>query len=116
MSLVQKPLLMIACALLDNQQTQTIMSNGFWTKLMLQCGRMTREQLAKRARRPGARQSSAYWPTWPALGIDVPVSDPTGDPGLSTTQSETSTAINGDIVCSGYNDDGGFPPSLSGFS
>ncbi len=104
------------CALLDNPQKQVIMSNGLWLKLMIKCGRLTPEQLARRAQRLGAASGTAHQPNGLPLGIDVPVSDPTQDPGQQTTQSETSVAMNGNIVCVAYNDSGGYPPSLSGFA
>jgi hypothetical protein len=50
----------------------------------------------------------------PGLGADVLVNDPTTDTPESTTQSETTLAVSGSIVCAGYNDSG--PGGFSGLS
>ena len=51
-------------------------------------------------------------------GPDVAVNDPSGDSGSSTTQSETSMAVNEDTgtVCAGYNDSYHHFASSAGFT
>lgn len=102
------------CALLDDPQTRALM-DGLLFKLLVACDRT--DELGR------VRQSPAE-PIAPGgdAGPDVPVNDPGGDSGSSTTQSETSMALNEDTgtVCAGYNDSyhyfGGGGNGFTGFS
>ncbi len=85
-----------ACALLDDPQTRGMMSGALETRLMIECGLVpTQAETLARGERMLA-----------PLADDVLVNDPTTDVGLSTTQSETSIAVNPDTgtICSAYND------------
>jgi len=86
-----------ACELLEQARTRSLMSAAFETKLLFQCGRLTLPE---------------EQPTEPNLvelapaQTDVLVNSPFTDVGSSTTQSETSIAINPNTgtICSAYND------------
>ncbi len=86
-----------ACSLLDNANARATMSGMLETKLLVQCGRTSEL---------GGVGNEVGGPSTPLLGTDVMVSDPTGETGASTTQSETSMAIddNTGTICSAYND------------
>jgi hypothetical protein len=86
------------CALLDDAKSVGLM-DGLLVRLAYQCDRM---DLLGRVRQEVALEGEAG----EGLGTDVGVNDPTGDSGVSTTQSETSIAHdpNTGTICSGYND------------
>jgi len=86
------------CALLDDAKSVGLM-DGLLVRLAYQCDRM---DLLGRVRQEVALAGEAG----EGLGTDVGVNDPTGDSGVSTTQSETSIAHdpNTGTICSGYND------------
>ena len=100
------------CALLDDPETRALM-DGLLLKLLIACDRT--DELGQ------VRQSPAE-PLGPGgdAGPDVPVNDPGGDSGSSTTQSETSMALNEDTgtICAGYNDSyhGSGGDGFTGFS
>jgi hypothetical protein len=75
------------------------MSGPFENKLLVRCGKAPLNKLASR---PAARLA----PEIAALpGEDILVNNPALDVGGSI-QSETTTAANGNIVCSAWNDSG----------
>ncbi len=86
------------CALLDDPAKRALM-DGLLFKLLVACDRT--DELGQVRQSP----SEAVGPT-PEDGTDVAVNDPGGDSGASTTQSETSMAVNEvtGTVCAGYND------------
>ncbi len=102
------------CALLDDARTRGKM-DGLLLQLLLACGR--EDELG------GPRQEPARPPQagGPAGAADVQVNDSAGDDqNASTTQSETSIAVNETTgtYCSGYNDShsGFVEGSFTGFS
>ena len=99
-----------ACALLDDPEKRALM-DGLLFKLLVACGRT--EELGQVKQSP-ARESD------PATddGPDVAISDPGGDTASSTTQSETSMALNEDTgtVCAGYNDSNHYFADNQGFT
>ena len=86
-----------ACALLDDSEKRALM-DGLLLKLAVMCDRS--DLLGQVRQEP--REEIGH----PDVGTDVPVSDPAGDTGSSTTQSETSLAVSETTgtICSGYND------------
>jgi hypothetical protein len=88
------------CRLLDDPQTRPLM-DAVLNHLLPACGR--EHELGGVLASPRTEPAGAAGDT---AGPDVPVSDPSGDSGISQTQSETSLARN-DVtgtLCSGYND------------
>ena len=85
------------CALLDDYDKRVLM-DGLLLQLAIICDRT--EFLG------GVRQAPNMEVGAPDLGTDVPVNDPAGDSGSSTTQSETSLAVSETTgtICSGFND------------
>jgi len=106
---IEKPL-PEACGLLDDPEKRAIM-DGLLFKLLVACGRTDELGLVHQAPAeevgPGTDD-----------GPDVAVSDPSGDSGTSTTQSETSMAVNEvtGTVCAGYNDSVHYFVSGDGFT
>ena len=96
-----------ACALLDDPQARGLLSGGLETKLMVECGRIPE----------APRQADGSLTLSPAQ-TDVQVNDSTTDVGLSTTQSETSIAVNPNTgtICSAYNDSQHWAVGGTGFS
>ena len=86
-----------ACALLDDPEKRALM-DGLLLKLAVMCDR---SDLLGRVRQE-PREEIGH----PDVGTDVPVSNPAGDTGSSTTQSETSLTVSETTgtICSGYND------------
>jgi hypothetical protein len=86
-----------ACALLDDPEKLALM-DGLLLKLAIECDRT---DLLGRVRQEPRMEVGA-----PDTGTDTPVNDPSGDTGSSTTQSETSLAVNEatGTICSGFND------------
>ncbi|MFZ0549143.1 MAG: hypothetical protein WAM60_27090 [Candidatus Promineifilaceae bacterium] len=84
------------CYLLDDPLARRTMSGAFETALLRECGR-TGEL--------GQAQSPAF-ELQTILGTDVLVNDPSGDSGISHSQSETTVAINPNTgtICVAYND------------
>ena len=99
-----------ACGLLDDPEKRALM-DGLLFKLLVACGRTDELGLVRQAPAeevgPGTDD-----------GPDVGVNDPSGDSGSSTTQSETSMAVNEDTgtVCAGYNDSVHYFVSGEGFT
>lgn len=85
------------CALLDDPVSRGLMSAMFERRILVACDRMN--EFGAVVSDPGIFDLGP-------LGTDVMVSDPTGDSGVSQTQSETSIALSEDTgtICSGYND------------
>ena len=85
------------CALLDDTQTRSLMSASFEIKLLIQCGRLALAEAP-----PTVPNEFVLAPTL----TDVLVNYPFTDIGNSTTQSETSIAVNPNTgaICSAYND------------
>jgi hypothetical protein len=75
------------CGLLDDPLARRTMSGALETSLLWECGRQAELGLGS-----GPHSSLAAWLTLP--GLEILVNDPTGDPGSSHPQSETSHAIN----------------------
>ena len=95
------------CYLLDDPLARRTMSGMFETTLLWDCGRITTQSTYQ------LNQPIYPFPQLPItnyqlpfIGPDIPVSDPSGDFGISHTQSETSIAINPNngVVCVAYND------------
>ncbi len=103
------------CSLLDNPTVRRRMSGAVETGLLRACGRMP--AVAKRppvvAGEPSGSISLAAAAT---TGTDVRVNDPAFDTDVNFTQSETSVAAVGNVVCVAYNDIVGDPASSSSFS
>jgi len=106
---IEKPL-PEACGLLDDPEKRAIM-DGLLFKLLVACDRTDELGLVHQAPAvdvgPGTDD-----------GPDVVVNDPSGDSGTSTTQSETSMAVNEvtGTVCAGYNDSVHYFVSGEGFT
>jgi uncharacterized repeat protein (TIGR01451 family) len=87
------------CYLLDDPVARRTMSGMLETMLLRECGR---------ADELGGVQAPVGFPFSRPMGLgpDVLVNDPTGDSGISHTQSETSVAINPNTgtICVAYND------------
>ena len=85
------------CALLDDPGKRALM-DGLLLKLAIMCDRT--EFLGEVRQKPNMEIEA------PDTGTDVPVNDPAGDSGSSTTQSETSLAVSEitGTICSGFND------------
>jgi len=85
------------CALLDDFEKRALM-DGLLLKLAIICDRT--EFLGVVRQEPNMEVGA------PDIGTDVPVNDPSGDSGSSTTQSETSLAVSETTgtICSGFND------------
>ncbi len=107
---VIEPPLPEACALLDDPEARALM-DGLLFKLLVACGRT--DELGRVHQAP----AEAVGPGTDA-GPDVAISDPGGDSGSSTTQSETSMAVNEvtGTVCAGYNDSYHYFGSGGGFT
>ncbi|MFZ5893603.1 MAG: hypothetical protein ACOY0T_21250 [Myxococcota bacterium] len=90
------------CSLLDNPATRSKLGGALENKLLIACGRAQRSaQGAPPVRStPSAARALAAAP-----GSDIPVSNPSLDVGGST-QSETSAASAGNVVCVAWNDAG----------
>ncbi len=86
------------CDLLDNPAVRARMSGAFEMALLEACGRATLEPASPSPSRPIAAASPSSGPDVRVNGVDPAVS--------STTQSETSIAINPNTgaICSTYND------------
>ncbi len=86
------------CELLDDPSARLLMEGAMETRLLIACNR--RHELG--AVKSDMQANEAQRP----LGEDTVVSDSTGETGPTTTQSETSIAINEDTgtLCSGFND------------
>jgi len=86
-----------ACALLDDPQSLALM-DGLLLRLAITCDR--RDLLGRVRQEPQMEVGHGE------SGTDVPVNNPAGDTGVSTTQSETSLAVNEvtGTICSGFND------------
>ncbi len=93
---IDKPL-PAECALLDDLDKRALM-DGLLLKLAIMCDRT--EFLGQVVQAPNMEVGE------PDTGTDVPVNNPAGDSGSSTTQSETSLAVSGTTgtICSGFND------------
>jgi hypothetical protein len=98
------------CALLDDLEVRALM-DGVLLKMLIACGRA--DELGRVEQSPAEDVGP---PT--DDGPDVPVNDPSGDSGFSTTQSETSMALNEDTgtICAGYNDSYHYFGSGGGFT
>lgn len=98
------------CALLDDPGTRALM-DGVLFKLLVACNRA--DELGEVRQSPAETMGRA-----PDAGPDVAINDPGGDSGSSTTQSETSMALNEDTgtVCAGYNDSYHYFGSGGGFT
>jgi hypothetical protein len=98
------------CAQLDDPETRALM-DGVLFKLLVACGRT--DELGQVAQAP-----AESLPPGGDAGPDVAVNDPGGDSGTSTTQSETSMALNLDTgtICAGYNDSYHYFSSGNGFT
>ena len=98
------------CALLDDPEKRALM-DGLLFKLLITCDRT--DELGRVHQSP----SETVGPGTDD-GPDVAVSDPSGDSGSSTTQSETSMAVNEvtGTVCAGYNDSYHYFASSAGFT
>ncbi len=113
------------CGLLQDQEERALLSGAFEFKLMRQCGEISAEappqaavQSEELVQGP-AQAAAALGPT-----TDILVNNPALDTGhidghpqhaSGTTQSETSVAVNGNVVCAAWNDAGeGF--GANGFS
>ncbi len=88
------------CALLDDAEKRPLM-DAVLNHLLRACGREHELGGVVQATGPAPADADAA-----SGGIDVPVNDPSGDSGVSQTQSETSIAVNRatGTVCVGYND------------
>jgi len=106
---VDKPL-PAACAQLDDPETRAMM-DGVLFKLLVACDRT--DELGEVRQTPAETMGRGT-----GGGPDVAVSDPTGDSGSSTTQSETSMALNEvtGTICAGYNDSYHYFGSGGGFT
>lgn len=108
------------CSVLDDTASRQRMSGALELKLLQACGKggqVPAPALNVAPRRAMPRfDRNAEWPLALAaeLGDDIRVNDPDLDTGGST-QSETTVAAAGDVVCAAWNDSGeGF--GLNGFS
>lgn len=93
------PVEQTGCHLLDDPVARRTMSGMLETMLLRACGRS--EELG------GVQSPVGFSLDRPiGLGPDVLVNDPTGDSGVSHTQSETSVAVNPNTgtICVAYND------------
>src|SRR4051794_15265033 len=103
------------CSLLDNPSVRSRMSGALEAGLVRACGRMpagARTQPTVAGVSPGSISLAAA----AATGTDVRVNNPAFDTDVNFTQSETSVAAAGNVVCVGYNDILGDPASSSSFS
>src|SRR5581483_2710417 len=104
------------CSLLDDPSVRRRMSGGLEAGLLRACGRMPvgpRRQPAA----PGEPSASApLTEAAAATGTDVRVNDPALDTDQNFTQSETTVAVAGNVVCVAYNDIVRDPASSSSFS
>ncbi len=108
----QLPQQQVACALLDDLEARGLMSAMFETKLMILCDRQ--DELGSTVPAGDALQT----PAGVSQVTDVLVNNPAGDIGMSTTQSETSIAVNADTgtICSAYHDSQHWAQGSIGFS
>ncbi len=106
---IEKPL-PEACAILDDPEKRALM-DGLLFKLLVACGRT--EELGQIKQSPAMETG-----TGTDDGPDVAINDPSGDTASSTTQSETSMALNEvtGTVCAGYNDSNHYFASGDGFT
>ncbi len=106
---IEKPL-PEACGLLDDPEKRALM-DGLLFKLLVACGRT--DELGEVHQSPAEDAGRGT-----DDGSDVAVNDPSGDSGTSTTQSETSMAVNEvtGTVCAGYNDSVHYFVSGEGFT
>jgi hypothetical protein len=98
------------CAQLDDPETRAVM-DGVLFKLLVACDRTDELGEVRQAPAEAVRQGTD-------AGPDVAVNDPGGDSGSSTTQSETSMALNEvtGTICAGYNDSYHYFGSGGGFT
>lgn len=82
------------CALLDDPKARKRMSGALETGLLRSCGRLP-EAPTEMAVSPRAALST---------GTDRPVSNPALDDNVNFTQSETTAAVAGNVICVAYND------------
>ncbi|MEN8162684.1 MAG: hypothetical protein ABFS37_01030 [Acidobacteriota bacterium] len=99
-----------ACALLDDPEKRPLL-DGVLVKLLVACGRTN--ELGRVRQAPAEEVMRGI-----DNATDVAVNDPSGDTAASTTQSETSMAVNEDTgtICAGYNDSNHYFASGDGFT
>ena len=90
------------------------MSGGLESGLLRACGRIP----AGAGRRTGisGEPSGSAAAAAAITGTDIRVNNPAFDTDVNFTQSETTVAVAGNVVCVGYNDIVGAPASSTGFS
>ena len=105
------------CGLLENPDVRLRMSDALERKLRFMCEGAPGVEAAREQHVLGAEKPATETLAAPFAGTDILINDPALDVG-GTTQSETSVAAFGNVVCAAWNDsgEGVGTAAFSGFS